>query len=78
MQQEGAEFNPNEMFPKELKEIKQELSAKNVNSFTPMSFNKAGAGNNFLGISPITGREAWKDGSATKSSAVFSVSYQQH
>ena len=56
MQQEGAEFNPNEMFPKEIKALLSvpENTHKNVNSFTPMSFNIGGAGNNFLGISPFT------------------------
>lgn len=50
MQQEGAEFNPNEMFPKEIKDLLAlpENTHKNVNSFTPMSFIKGGAGNNFL------------------------------
>lgn len=45
-----------------------------------MSFNKGGAGNNFLGISPITNKEGHPNGGASskKSSAAFSVSYQQH
>ena len=80
MQQEGAEFNPNEMFPKEIKALLNvpENTHKNVNSFTPMSFNMGGAGNNFLGISPFTNKEGHHDGGAStkKSSAVFSVSYQ--
>lgn len=80
MQREGGEFNPNEMFPKEIKDLLTlpENTHKNANSFTPMSFNKGGAGNNFLGISPFTNQEGHRDDgtSSKKSSAVFSVSYQ--
>ena len=81
MQQEGAEFNPNEMFPEEIKNILTlpDNTHKNVNSFTPMSFNRGGAGNNFLGISPLTHKEAGSDENAgalsKKSGAVFSTSY---
>ena len=41
IKQEGAEFNPNEMFPTEFKHLLTipENTHKNKNSFTPMSFN---------------------------------------
>ena len=47
------------MFPKDFKSILAlpENTHKNANSFTPMSFNRGGAGNNFLGISPFTQKE---------------------
>ena len=69
------------MFPEEIKNILSlpENTHKNVNSFTPMSFNRGGAGNNFLGISPFTHKEVGSDETAgalsKKSGAVFSTSY---
>ena len=85
MQQEGAEFNPNEGFPKELKDHLKipENSMRNVNTMTPMAFDKGGAGNNFLGISPIINKEGGHHldgGTSSKKSSMgaFSVSYQQH
>ena len=80
IKQEGAEFNPNEMFPTEFKHLLTvpENTHKNKNSFTPMSFNRAGAGNNFLGISPHTYKEVNDENTGAfskKSGAVFSTSY---
>ena len=68
------------MFPKEFKHLLAipENTHKNKNSFTPMSFNRGGAGNNFLGISPLTHKEGIDENTGAfskKSSAVFSTSY---
>jgi len=44
---------------------------------TPMHFEKGGAGNNFLGISPIKNTESHNEleESSKKSSTIWSVSY---
>ena len=84
MQKEGADFNPDEINPfaiaaKEAskEESKEENAHKHIDSMTPMHFESGGAGNNFLGISPIKNKEETKDGGASskKSQTPWSVTY---
>ena len=85
MEEEGANFNPDEINPfaiaaKEAAKRETEIEQA-INAMTPMHFESGGAGNNFLGISPIKNKEEQRDGSSSSKKikgTPVSVSYQAH
>jgi len=80
MQEEGADLFSDEINPFAIaaKQAKNEENAqKHIETMTPMHFESGGAGNNFLGISPIKNKEEQRYGGASskKSQTPWSVSY---